>query len=82
MLLLGVQPADPRGVPAGVAHLEGVGAAAGGPGGQDEAGKVLQALHREGLQERDAGKIHSLHVWNSFTTTYRVDPSDRYNQVD
>ena len=50
-MLLGVQPSDPGGVPAGVPHLEGVGAAAGGPGGQDEARQVLQALHREGLQE-------------------------------
>ena len=54
--IAGVQPAYPRGVAAGVADLEGVGAAARGPRRPDEAGQDVPALHREGLQERDAGQ--------------------------
>mmetsp|Transcript_22785 Transcript_22785/g.47885 ORF Transcript_22785/g.47885 Transcript_22785/m.47885 type:complete len:331 (-) Transcript_22785:1208-2200(-) len=47
----GVQPAHPRGEPARLSDIEGVGPPARGPRRADAAGQVLPALHREGLQE-------------------------------
>ena len=49
MNMIGLQPAHPRGVPAGVAGLQGLSGAARGPRGPHEAREVLPALYREGL---------------------------------
>lgn len=52
---LGLQPAHPRRVAAGVSDQQGVGHAAVGAGGANATRQVLQALHGEGIQDRDAG---------------------------
>ena len=52
----GVQSSHPSRVPLGVGHFQGQCPAESRTSREDEARQVLQALHGEGLSERDAGQ--------------------------
>lgn len=51
-----LQSSNSRRVPSRLPHQQGVGSAARRSCRPNEARQVFPALHREGLQERDAGK--------------------------